>query len=201
MSVIFYEGRPPEPPGRIFFRPIEPEDEPVLRRWINDPRIWSTLGQRTPANSVREMEWINNYGKSTTDYVFGVALKDGNRLVGSIGLHDINPINHKAILGIMIGEVECQNQGYGTEAVRLALRYAFEELNLNRVALHVFDHNPRAIHVYEKAGFVFEGRQRQAFFRHGKFRDVLCYAVLREEWATSASEAAAAEAAGAASGR
>lgn len=52
----------------------------------------------------------------------------------------------------------------------------------NRVELKVFDHNPRGIHVYEKCGFKLEGRHREESWRHGRYRDVLTYAILRREW-------------------
>jgi RimJ/RimL family protein N-acetyltransferase len=176
MSVVYYAGQ------RIDFRPLEVDDEPLLRRWINDPRIWSTLNQRPPVNACREREWLENQGKSPTDYVFGIVLRKTGQLIGSCGLHGINVRSHCASLGIMIGESELQNCGHGSEAMRLLLRFAFEELNLNRVELCVFDHNPRAIHVYEKCGFVLEGRHRQALWRHGQYHDILRYAVLRSEW-------------------
>jgi RimJ/RimL family protein N-acetyltransferase len=95
----------------------------------------------------------------------------------------------------MVGQTDCQNQGYGTEAVRLAMRFGFEELNLNRIELCVFDHNPRGIRVYEKCGFVAEGRMRQASFRHGQYRDVLRYAILRSEWSATRKSADVASAA------
>ena len=176
MSVIYYEG------DRICFRPIELADEPSLRRWINDPRVWATLSGRPPFNECREREWIEGLGKDRANYVFGIVVKNGERLIGSCGLHGISAVNHSAELGIAIGDVEFQNQGYGTEAVRLALRFGFEELNLNRVGLHVLATNARAVRAYEKAGFVREGCARQAFYRRGAYRDILLYAVLREQW-------------------
>jgi [ribosomal protein S5]-alanine N-acetyltransferase len=179
--VVYYEGE------RIYFRPIEPSDEPLIRRWINDPRVWSTLGVRSPINEPRERERIENFGKSEHDYHFGMVVRDGDRLIGSLGLHDINWIARRATLGIMIGEVEYQNQGYGSEAIRLALRYGFEVLNLHRMELAVYDFNPRAIHVYEAAGFVLEGRRRQAAFAAGRYADVLGYAILRDEWVANRS--------------
>ncbi len=185
MSVVYYEGQ------RTYFRPIEPEDEPQLRKWINDPRVWSTTGLRHPFNSLREKEWIEKYGKNDNDYQFGVAVKEDDRLIGTVGLHGIRQHSRKATLGIAIGDVDAQNKGYGTEAVGLTLRFAFEELNLNRVMLHVFDFNPRAQRVYEKNGFVQEGRLRQDSYRHGQYRDILVYGILRAEW--EALQAAARE--------
>lgn len=176
MSVIYYDG------DRICFRPIELEDEALLRKWVNDPRVWSTLGFRQPINAVREREWIESFGQSADDYVFGVVVKAEERLIGTCGLHRINWPARCATYGLMIGDVDSHGRGYGTEATLLALRFAFEELNLHRVELCVYDHNTAGIRVYEKAGFELEGRLRQRMWRHGAWHDELRYAVLREEW-------------------
>ena len=151
MDVVYYSG------DRIYFRPIELDDEPMLRRWINHPQIWSTLGHRSPMNGCREREWIQTLGKSGDSYHFGIAVKDGDCLIGTTGLHQISQPNRSAIFGIMIGEAKYQNRGYGTEATRLVLQYGFEQLNLNRITLSVYAHNLRAVRVYQKAGFKQEG--------------------------------------------
>jgi RimJ/RimL family protein N-acetyltransferase len=174
--VVFYEGE------RIYFRPIEPEDEGLLRQWVNDPRNWRFLTHRPPTNSPRELDWIQSLGQGKPEYVFGIVLREDDRLIGVIGLHEVNLIAHKATLGINIGEPAFQNKGYGTEAMRLLLRYGFEELNLNRIGLNVIANNPRAIRCYQKAGFVQEGCLRQAAYRNGQFHDVYLFAVLRSEW-------------------
>lgn len=82
----------------------------------------------------------------------------------------------------MIGEPNAQNKGYGTEVSRLILRYAFEQLNLNRVQLRVYEYNARAKRCYEKAGYREEGRLRQARFWRGRCWTVLLMAALREEY-------------------
>ena len=66
--------------------------------------------------------------------------------------------------------------------MKVLLRYAFEELNLHRVNLSVFEYNPRAIRSYEKAGFRHEGRQRDALHRCGKRWDMLYMGILKSDW-------------------
>jgi RimJ/RimL family protein N-acetyltransferase len=183
MTVTYYEGE------RIYFRPIEPADEPLVRKWINDPRNWKTLNLHPPYNEHREREWIEKQGKEPGDYHFGVARRDADVLIGTVGLFGATHHARKAGLGICIGPIDAQNHGFGTEAVQLALRFAFEELNLNRVELSVFDFNERAQHVYGKAGFVLEGRLREASYRMGAYRDVLRYGILRREWQALQREA------------
>jgi len=105
-----------------------------------------------------------------------------DRLIGFVGLFGIHWHFGDAWVGIGIGERGYWGQGYGTDAMRLLLRYAFRELNLHRVTLGVFAYNPRAIRSYEKAGFRVEGRQRKALHRDGARSDILLMGVLREEW-------------------
>ena len=83
---------------------------------------------------------------------------------------------------ITIGENDAWGKGYGTEATDLMLAHAFTRLALHRVALMVFEFNPRAIRSYEKCGFVVEGRARQAIVRDGRFWDEIHMSVLAEEW-------------------
>ena len=174
--IVYYRGE------RIYFRPLELADEPMLRAWINEPENWRTLCKRPPLNSSRETEWIESQGKDPANYAFGVVVADEDRLIGTTGLHGIHPVNRTAAFGIAIGDMEYQNRGYGTEAAALTVRFGFEELNLNKICLSVFSHNPRAIHVYEKVGFVREGVLRQQLYSDGQYRDEYRFAILREDW-------------------
>lgn len=174
--IVFYEGQ------RIYFSPIEPEDEPLLRRFINEPANWRGLMHRGPVNSCREREWVESLGRDGKEYAFGIVVREGDRLIGVTGLHKINPLSRSASFGINIGDRAFQNKGYGTEATLLCLRYGFAELNLNRIALSVFSNNPRAIRCYQKAGFVQEGCLRQAVFRNGHYEDEYRFSMLRDEW-------------------
>lgn len=176
MSVRFYDGE------HIYFRPLELSDEPVLRRWFNDPDNWRTLERSYPINELREREYIEKLYKSPEDVSVGIVIREQDRLVGCAGLHGMSIANRAATFGIVIGDREFQSHGFGTEATRLLLRLGFEEYNLNRIQLTVFADNARAVRVYERAGFTLEGRARQAYFRGGRFVDVLQYAILRSEW-------------------
>jgi RimJ/RimL family protein N-acetyltransferase len=85
-------------------------------------------------------------------------------------------------LGVGIGNRAYWGQGYGSEAVRLTLGYAFEELNLHRVSLSVLGDNPRAIRAYEKCGFVREGQWRELAHYDGQWSDEVVMGILRSEW-------------------
>ncbi|MCM3783540.1 GNAT family N-acetyltransferase [Neobacillus mesonae] len=107
---------------------------------------------------------------------------DDDRLIGFVALHSIEWNNQSAKLAIGIGKTKDRNKGYGSDALHLILRYAFHELNLNRVCLDVISYNEIAYHAYKKAGFVEEGRMRQAVLRGGQKHDRIIMGLLREEW-------------------
>jgi RimJ/RimL family protein N-acetyltransferase len=103
-------------------------------------------------------------------------------VIGFIGLFELYKTHGDAMVAIALGERKFWGNGYGTDAMRVMLRYAFNELNLRRLGLIVFEYNPRAIRSYEKVGFSYEGRVRGAIQRDGKRWDFLYMGILRDEW-------------------
>jgi RimJ/RimL family protein N-acetyltransferase len=104
------------------------------------------------------------------------------QMIGNSGFHKLDWRSRNAELGIFIGDKSFWDQGYGTEVMGVLLKHGFSTMNLYRISLRVFEDNPRAIRSYEKAGFVHEGRMRQAEFHDGAYHDVLFMSVLRPEW-------------------
>ncbi len=113
---------------------------------------------------------------------FAIRALENDRLLGDVGLGGISWNHGDAFLGIGIGEREFWGKGYGSDAMKLALNYAFTELNLRRVTLSVFEYNPRAVRCYEKLGFQHEGRVRKYLNREGRRWDLVYMGILKEEW-------------------
>lgn len=101
--------------------------------------------------------------------------------VGDLALTDVDKDNRSASFRIALNGPEFFGVGYGTEATRLLLDYAFDVVGLHRVSLEVFDYNPRAQRAYEKAGFVREGLQREALWWDGEWHDVVTMAILKTD--------------------
>jgi RimJ/RimL family protein N-acetyltransferase len=158
---------------------------PKYVEWLNDWDVSRFLkpGIVAPISLEDETAWFENRGKSKDNFIFAITTLDQGRLIGNCGLHDINYKNRTGTFGIFIGDKEYWSKGYGTDATRTLLQFAFEELGLNRVELWVYDYNPRAIRAYEKAGFRKDGVRRQALYREGAFHDEILMCILREEWA------------------
>jgi len=119
--------------------------------------------------------------KSDTHWFTIRAVAD-DKLLGEINLFVHNWAGRDAFVGLGIGERDFWGKGYGTDVMKIILRYAFTEVNLQRVTLTVFEYNPRAIRSYEKTGFRHEGRMRQFLNREGRRWDMLFMGILRDEW-------------------
>lgn len=114
---------------------------------------------------------------------FTIRALGDNRLLGDIGLDVINNWgSREAFVGLEIGNRNDWGKGYGTDAMKIMLRFAFTEINLRRVTLNVFEYNPRGIRSYEKVGFQHEGRTRGALLKDGQRWDMLYMGILRDDW-------------------
>lgn len=171
---------------RIRLRAIERDDIPRFVEWLNDPDVTAGLTIKLPLASWDETRWFENLANQTAEerpLAVDARLPDNSwKHIGNVGLHQIDWTNRCAVFGVFIGDKAFWNNGYGTEATRLTLQHGFETLNLNRISLQVYETNPRAIHVYDKIGFIPEGRLRQANFRNGRYIDILIMSILHSEW-------------------
>lgn len=167
-------------------RRVEREDIPTFVRWFNDPEVREFLTMYRPISTAEEEKWFEGQLEDKDSELFAIETADGVH-IGNIGLHRINWRDRNAELGIAIGEKEYWSQGYGSDAIRTLLRFAFEEMNLHRVFLRVFEDNARGIRSYEKCGFRHEGRLREAVYRKGRYYDELWLSVLRREFVTDPS--------------
>ncbi len=109
---------------KIYLRPLEREDAPVLAPWFNDPEVTRTLLIYRPISLRAEEEFLEKIYQSQHDLVLGVALKATDKLIGAAGLKEIDFKNRHANFGISIGAKEEWGKGYGTEATQLIVRHA-----------------------------------------------------------------------------
>ncbi|KAA3644938.1 MAG: N-acetyltransferase [Chloroflexi bacterium] len=170
---------------RIRFRHTEREDLPLFVKWFNDPEVRQGLNSVLPMSLSNEEKWFERMLQlPMEEQVLCIEMRDRDdwRLIGNCGFFTIDHRVRNAEVGIIIGEKELWNQGYGTEAMQLLLKHGFNTLNLNRIFLRVYENNPRAIRSYEKVGYVHEGRQRQAHYFDGQYLDVIFMSVLKDEW-------------------
>lgn len=168
---------------RIILRPLKTEDAPVFRKWMNDKEVTYNLIIQKALSLKKEIEWVKEQVRSKENYVWAIEVKADKKLIGNINLrHEKkNKIGH---FGIVIGEKDYWGKGYAYEAFERIIQFAFEKLKCNRLELAVFAGNERAMKLYKKLGFVFEGRQRQKIYKliSNNFMDDEIYSILRQDW-------------------
>ena len=170
--------------NKIALGPLIKSDLDRLWRWVNDKEVTQYL-HLFPFLMSRETEekWLQRALESSDkDLIFAILLKPDYIHIGNVGLHRIDLINSHAEIGILIGEKQYWNKGYGTEAMILALDYAFNVIGLHKVYLRVMEFNKRGIRCYEKVGFKIIGRLREHINRCGRYWDLLLMDILREEF-------------------
>lgn len=156
----------------------------LFSRWSADSEYsrlldWDPARQFSVKNS---QKWFEKDADNSTSVSFAIRKMDGDKVIGVIGLDGIQSNHRDCFVGIGLGEREYWGRGFGTDAMKIILRFAFTELNLHRVTLNVFEYNVRGIRSYEKAGFVHEGRERGSLLREGRRWDVLYMGILRADW-------------------
>lgn len=170
---------------RVVLRAWERDD--VRSRWEADQTADATEMQlrdwHEPPRSLayREQEFDASVAEAD-DHVVALIIEADGRAVGDINLFDIDRRNRRASVGLSIWRPEDRNRGIGTDAMRALLAWAFREYNLHRVDLSVDPANKVAIHVYEKLGFVHEGRRREAHYGGGDYVDDVIMGLLSPEF-------------------
>lgn len=166
---------------KVQLGPLERKHLSKNVKWLNDPEVTKYLRFFEPIGIEEEQRWYEDLLKDNSRKVYAIRIVDGD-YIGNLQLSNIDLHDRKAELGILIGEKNLWGKGYGTEAVELAVRLAFEGLNLNRVYLRTLTSNKRARRCYEKVGFKEEGILRQDGFCKGKYADRVIYSILAEEY-------------------
>ncbi len=168
---------------KVRLRAVEEGDLPLIVRWYTDPdvRRWLHLSDRPDVTLESEKENLEKGRENPSNLGLFIETMQGQP-IGTLGLINIDRDHGRCELGISIGEKEHWSQGYGSDAIRVALRHAFSELGLRRVWLITDKDNQRGIRCYQKCGFRQEGLLRAHRLRHGQPIDMLIMGVLREEW-------------------
>lgn len=171
---------------RVRLRALHEDDLSHLETWWAEPGL-AILQQDVirprPAESMNETfrRWSSNDDYSSTG--FSVVRRDEGTLLGHVTIFGADVKNRAGTFAIVLGP-EHMGQGYGTEAVRLMVRYGFCEMGLHRIGLLALAFNRRALAAYTKVGFREEGRRREVVFHDGTFYDEVQMGLLEHEWRT-----------------
>ncbi len=165
--------------SQIAIGPFMPEDAASLFLWMNDIDAANLDLAFRPIDWTAFQAWLADVGRNHTRVMFAIRKVSHPQILGYLALTNIHTVHRSAELGIRIGAAADRGKGYGQAAVALALKYAWQNLNLHRVQLTVFAHNARAIGSYRAAGFEEEGRLTHAAFIDGQWVDVVIMGALR----------------------
>lgn len=174
--------------GDYLLRKPTPDDVDALVAFKNDPGIAALLGGFNAKGYSRADigRWIEFHNGKSNEVLWAIVHGDSGRCVGHVGLYEIDHRIRSAEFAIMLGDRAVWGQGLGSDCTRYALRFGFDQLNLNRIHLSVLTTNARAVKMYERLGFAEEGRLRQAQYKDGAYIDVILMALLRADWSDDA---------------
>lgn len=168
---------------KVILRAIEPEDCELIRGMFNDPELENlVVGWAFPISSFAQKQWLNNHYGDQKNLRFVIEIPNEGA-VGIATLTDIDWKNRKATHGMKLANVERRTKGIGTDTVMAIMRYAFDELNLNRLEGSVFADNTGSRKLYTgKLGWTEEGVRRNCIYKNGEYRDLIITGMLKSDY-------------------
>ncbi len=168
-------------------RAVALEDMEDVYQWRNDDEVSLFAVGNSPLLTHVSREQVESTYETIVKMdraengVFSILDLEG-RIIGIADYRDVNIITRSAVMGITIGDKAYWGKGYGSDAIKVMIRYLFQQLNMQRIQLDTWSGNARAIRAYEKCGFKVEGRLRQNEYVDGKYYDTVIMGLLRSEW-------------------
>lgn len=173
----------------ICFGPIDHEkDAEIESKWTHDSDFMRMM-EVAPARPMSVAMVKKQYEKlekemdeNKNQFYFTIRAREDDRLIGKASVQWIEWANGNGFLRLGIGASENRGKGYGTQAMRMLLRFAFAELNLFRVSAIVPEYNEAALALLKKFSFVQEVCRRKSLERDGRRWDLYIFGLLKEEW-------------------
>lgn len=168
--------------NNTYIRLMEESDVQHKVNWFNDEEVRKTLNVDFPISVVGTKKWLSHVSTNNTRKDFIICSKETNEPIGYCGLVNIDLKNSKAESYLGIGNKKYWTKGHASEARRLILDYAFDELTLNKVYSFVRAENEAMQHINKKVGFIIEGRIRDDVYYKGEYIEKVLMGVLRSEY-------------------
>lgn len=172
---------------RIYIKILAPDDvSEAYVDWMNDPEINQFLESRFRIQTLESVRsFIEDMNNSPIDAMFGIFLKDSHEHIGNIKIGNINVLHRRAEVGLVIGSRAMWGKGYAAEAISLATKYGFEELNLNKLTAGMYADNIGSFKAFLKCGWRHVGTFKEHCFSHGTYLDEFFVEICRNEYTSS----------------
>jgi RimJ/RimL family protein N-acetyltransferase len=173
-----YEGQ------NVRLREYRKEDIPLRLNYLNDAEVCCNITPDVPYPiTLREEEkWFEAITAVSDTYKFAIEAIEDNQFIGGCSINGVDWKNSVVTIGIFIGSKKHRSRGFGTDAMKILLKFIFLQMNINKVRLTVYSYNQSAIRCYEKCGFKVEGVLRQEIYKDGKRYDKIAMGLLKEEY-------------------
>ncbi|MFA6808065.1 MAG: GNAT family protein [Eubacteriales bacterium] len=166
---------------KTFIRPLDYEDIDLLYQWYSDQDFLYYLSGGWPINSMLKKEEIEKKFFEEDNYRYAI-LDQNKDMIGTLGFDEVNICSRAAKIYIGIGNKDYFGKSYGTDALAVFIKYLFNQWNFHRITAETWDGNQRAIACYQKLGFQIEGKLRDGYYVHGKYRDVVVLGLLKKDF-------------------
>jgi RimJ/RimL family protein N-acetyltransferase len=167
---------------KVLLRAIELDDAYLLHKWANDPNLWDLLGGWHFPNSLNSTRaWIEGLQKDPLNQRFAIE-SENLGLIGTANLIDIDWKNRNAFHGMMLGDKDIRGKGLGKDTIMAIMRYAFEELNLERLDGSIIEYNTASFQAYTKCGWKQEGVLRNWYFRKNRYWNKILVGITKSDY-------------------
>ena len=167
----------------VYLRAFEPDDYITSIKLRNDDQIWALLGGgKFYVSGSYEKKWIEDAIFDSKNIRLAICLSDGDRYIGNVSITNVNQALRSGESNIFIGDHSCWGKGFGANAYKQLLEYAFKERGFHRIEARVLDTNVASMKLHEKCGFKKEGILRETVFKNGCWQNQVVFSILESEF-------------------
>lgn len=165
--------------SQINLRALKKSDSDLILNWMKNDKLRYLIGTTFPITELEHENWFQNRMLEKDNRMFVIELEN-ETAIGIVGFKNLDWINSNSELFIYIGDENYWGKGYGKEALKLLINFAFNSLNLHMLYLEVFSYNENATKMYEKLGFKKDGILRQSKYQDGQYYDKIIMSKINE---------------------
>lgn len=165
--------------SQINLRALKKSDSDLILNWMKNDKLRYLIGTTFPITELEHENWFQNRMLEKDNRMFVIELEN-ETAIGIVGFKNLDWINSNSELFIYIGNENYWGKGYGKEALKLLINFAFNSLNLHMLYLEVFSYNENATKMYEKLGFNQDGILRQSKYQDGQYYDKIIMSKINE---------------------